>query len=274
MIRIPLHVHRKYQELLAGVGVSSKQFPHYVKWVRYYLDYASKYGASNDAERILKGFIKKLASKGQSVSLQRQARRAVSIYLQMVPADALDPNSPLPEPKVSDAKAARATPRRSLEPEGMVSADWSDLVQRLEGEIQRRDYSPRTLSTYSIWVQKFARFINYIPVDSVSDTHATAFLTDLAVEHKVVASTQNQAFNALLFLFRHVLNRDYDLKDRVVRAKQSKYIPVVLTREEVDAVLNELEHPFDLIVSVLYGCGLRVADVGVPEPAPWGSRFC
>jgi len=66
-----------------------------------------------------------------------------------------------------------------------------------------------------------------------------------------VASTQNQAFNALLFLFRHILKRDYELGDSVVRAKVSKYIPTVLTRTEVDAALKELAFPFDLIVSHL-----------------------
>lgn len=99
-----------------------------------------------------------------------------------------------------------------------------------------------------------------MPVSEVSDGDAKNFLTDLAVKGQVVASTQNQAFNALLFLFRHVLKRDYDLKDRVVRAKRTKYIPTVLTRPELDAVLDALKFPYNLIVSMLYGCGLRLSE--------------
>ncbi len=99
-----------------------------------------------------------------------------------------------------------------------------------------------------------------MPVGEVSDEDAKNFLTDLAVKGQVVASTQNQAFNALLFFFRHVLKRDYDLKDRVVRAKQTKYIPTVLTGSELDAVLGELRFPYHLIVSMLYGCGLRLSE--------------
>ena len=260
MIRIPLHAYRKYQALLAGEGVSDKQFPHYVKWVRYFLDFSQKHGSEVPVALLVDQFVAKLASKGQSSGLREQARRAVLIYLQMESADTTDPE---PEPggvTASKVKKSGKFAARVAESMAALPADWAKLIKQLEDEIRRREYSPRTLSNYSTWVQKFGRFLNYIAVDSVSDVHATEFLTDLAVEKKVVASTQNQAFNALLFLFRHVLVRDYDLKDRVVRAKQSRYIPTVLTREEVDAILSELAHPFDLIVSVLYGCGLRMSE--------------
>ena len=80
----------------------------------------------------------------------------------------------------------------------------------------------------------------------------------MAVKRRVAASTQNQAFNALLFLFRHVLKKDFgDLSD-VPRAKRSRYIPVVLSRQEIDIILSHLEYPFDTVVSLLYGCGLRL----------------
>jgi integron integrase len=130
----------------------------------------------------------------------------------------------------------------------------------MAGEIKRRNYSPKTLTTYCKWVQRFGEHTEYMPVEAVTDDEARAFLTDLAVKADVVASTQNQAFNALLFLFRHILKRDYELGDSVVRAKVSKYIPTVLTRPEVDAALQGLKFPFDLIVGVLYGSGLRLSE--------------
>lgn len=137
---------------------------------------------------------------------------------------------------------------------------WADLERALAGEITRRNYSPKTLSTYLNWVQRFGVYTGHMPVAEISDEAAKDFLTDLAVKNHVVASTQSQAFNALLFLFRHILKRDYELGDSVVRAKVSKYIPTVLTRPEVDAVLHELEFPYDMIVSMLYGCGLRLSE--------------
>jgi len=130
----------------------------------------------------------------------------------------------------------------------------------MAGEIKLRNYSPKTLSTYLMWVRRFGDYTGHLPVDAITDESAKDFLTDLAVKGHVVASTQNQAFNALLFLFRHILKRDYELGDRVVRAKVSKYIPTVLTRLEVDAVLKKLKYPHNLIVSMLYGCGLRLSE--------------
>lgn len=84
------------------------------------------------------------------------------------------------------------------------------------------------------------------------------FLSFLAVDKKVAASSQNQAFNALLFLFKHVLEKQFENVEGVVRAKRTKYIPVVLSRAEVDRVLRFLEYPYDLVVKLLYGCGLRL----------------
>jgi len=85
-----------------------------------------------------------------------------------------------------------------------------------------------------------------------------AYLTYLAVQCRVASSTQNQAFNALLFLFRQVLKRDFGDQRDVPRAKKSRYIPVVLSRPEIDAITKHLEYPFDIVVKLLYGCGLRL----------------
>jgi integron integrase len=87
-----------------------------------------------------------------------------------------------------------------------------------------------------------------------------AFLTHLAVEGKVAASTQNQALSALLFLYREVLHLDLDLDLNAVRAKRSRYLPTVLTPEEVKAVIVHLSGIHRLVVQVLYGSGLRLAE--------------
>jgi site-specific recombinase XerD len=93
---------------------------------------------------------------------------------------------------------------------------------------------------------------------SLSSQDVKEYLTCLAVQSRVSASTQNQAFNALLFLFRHALKQDFgDIKD-VPRAKKTHYIPVVLSRKEIEAVLKHLRYPYDLVVKLLYGCGLRL----------------
>jgi integron integrase len=84
------------------------------------------------------------------------------------------------------------------------------------------------------------------------------FLSFLAVERHVAASSQNQAFNAVLFVFRHVLEKEFGKVAGVVRAKRRRYIPAVLSREEVDRVLGHLEYPYAVVAKLLYGCGLRL----------------
>jgi len=85
-------------------------------------------------------------------------------------------------------------------------------------------------------------------------------LTFLAVQRKVAASTQNQAFNALLFFYRHILKNEFGGLRDVARAKRRHDIPVVLSREEVDRIIERLRGPYDLVASLLYGCGLRLSE--------------
>ena len=80
----------------------------------------------------------------------------------------------------------------------------------------------------------------------------------MAVKRKVSASSQNQAFNALLFFYRHVLKKEFGDQKDVPRAKRRPYIPVVLSREEIDSIIENLTYPYDLVVKLLYGCGLRL----------------
>jgi len=78
------------------------------------------------------------------------------------------------------------------------------------------------------------------------------------VKCNVASSTQNQAFNALLFLYRFVLKQDFGNHTDIPRAKRSSFIPIVLSRKEIDAILTRLPHPYSLVVKLLYGCGLRI----------------
>ena len=139
-----------------------------------------------------------------------------------------------------------------------IGTSWKFAFDGLRDEIMVRQYSPKTLKSYSMWLRKFQAFTKSKTFESVTDEDYKAFLTFLAVKRKVSASTQNQAFNALLFFFRHVMKREPGDIKNVVRAKQKPYRPVVLSRREIDLVLTHLSHPYDLIVKLLYGCGLRL----------------
>jgi integron integrase len=140
----------------------------------------------------------------------------------------------------------------------VVPTERDNLAQRLAAEIKTRHYSPKTLKAYALWTTKFREFTKDKTPDSLSAAEVKAYLTYLAVKCKVSASTQNQAFNALLFLFRHVLKKEFGDHRDIPRARRTKYIPVVLSRQEIKAVLKHLSPPYDLVVKLLYGCGLRL----------------
>jgi integron integrase len=133
-----------------------------------------------------------------------------------------------------------------------------EVYKQLETEIAVRHYSPRTLKSYRSWVRKFQGFTHSKTPGGLTAEDVKAFLSFLAVEKQVSASTQNQAFNALLFLFRHVLGKEFGRVEGVVRARKRPYIPVVLSRQEVDGLVACLEPPYDLVAKLLYGCGLRL----------------
>ncbi len=128
----------------------------------------------------------------------------------------------------------------------------------MAAEIKVRHYSRKTLKTYANWSRQFQRFLKDKPPQELSTADVKDYMTYLAVTCKVAASTQNQAFNSLLFLFRHGLKREFSELRDVPRAKKSLYIPAVLSREEIDAILKELSYPYNLVVKILFGCGLRL----------------
>jgi integron integrase len=134
------------------------------------------------------------------------------------------------------------------------------LLDQMHEAFRSRHYSPRTEKAYTLWVKRFIFFHGRRHPAEMGEKEINAFLTHLAVEEKVSASSQNQALAALLFLYRHVVGREIgDLGD-VVRARKPKRVPVVMTREEVRAVLSELEGEKWLMASLMYGTGMRLME--------------
>ncbi len=141
-----------------------------------------------------------------------------------------------------------------------TGASWHEEFVNLTNNLKLRHYSPKTLKAYTHWVRKLQAFTQSKPPQNLVVEDVKRFLTDLAVVNEVSASTQNQAFNALLYFFRHVLKKEFGKVDGVVRARRKRTIPIILTREEVDTVISRLEAPFDLVTKLLYGCGLRISE--------------
>jgi integron integrase len=134
------------------------------------------------------------------------------------------------------------------------------LLDQLRDAIRLKHYSIRTEEAYVSWARRYILFHNRRHPKDMGSQEIEAFLTHLAVDQKVAASTQNQALNALLFLYRHVLRQDLDLPIEAIRAKRPKRLPTVMTREEVQRVLAALSGTHQLISKVLYGSGLRLVE--------------
>ncbi len=134
------------------------------------------------------------------------------------------------------------------------------LIDQLVETLRARHYSLRTEQAYVLWVKRFIRFNRLRHPKDMGAAEINTFLTHLAVEVKVSASTQNQALSALLFLYRYVFGIELgDLGD-VVRARKSQHIPIVMTRAEARAVLEQMSGDTKLMASLLYGSGLRLSE--------------
>lgn len=146
------------------------------------------------------------------------------------------------------------------EARGQDQAGGPKLLDRLQESLRSRHYSRRTEETYCQWVKRFIYFHGVRHPREMAEPEINAFLTHLAVKHKVSASTQNQALSALLFLYRHVIGREIGNLGDVIRARKPKRLPVVMTREEVKLVLDNLSGDRWLAASLMYGSGLRLME--------------
>ncbi len=134
------------------------------------------------------------------------------------------------------------------------------LLDRVRSSLRTNRYSPRTEQAYVDWIKRYIRFHGVRHPREMGAEEVKAFLSHLATEMKVAASTQNQAFSALLFLYQQVLKERLPWIDDIVRSKRPKKVPVVFTQEEARAVLSRMTDTPRLMAHLLYGSGLRVME--------------
>lgn len=141
-----------------------------------------------------------------------------------------------------------------------VAAERPRLLDDVRAVLRFKHYSIRTEQSYLHWIRRFIRFHGRRHPRDMGAPEIEAFLTSLAVERDVTASTQNVALSALLFLYREVLKAELPWLDNMERAKPSRHLPVVLAREEVTAILDRMDGLPGLAARLLYGTGLRLME--------------
>ena len=173
------------------------------------------------------------------------------------PLEALTP----PPPHWWNESASSPPPVPGASGGAPFSAERVNLIARLRQTLRARHYSRRTEKAYAGWVARFlCRLPRELPPREAGAADVTRFLSRLAMQDRVAASTQTQAFSALLFLFREVLERRLDGLEEVARAKRPARVPEVLARAEVSAILARLHGAPWLMASLMYGCGLRLLE--------------
>jgi integrase len=133
------------------------------------------------------------------------------------------------------------------------------LLDQMRDIMQTKHYSIRTEKVYVEWAKRFILFHNKRHPKDMGVREVEAFLTHLAVERKVAASTQNQALSSLIFLYREVLHQPLESVD-AVRARKPKHLPTVLTKREALRVIHAMSGTTQLMAKLLYGSGLRVLE--------------
>lgn len=150
-------------------------------------------------------------------------------------------------------------PEQQVKPDSVTEAPR--LLDRVRDRLRLKHYSLRTETAYLGWIKRYILFHGKRHPADMGKAEAEAFLSSLAVERNVSASTQSQALSALLFLYREVLALELPWLDDVTRAKKPVRLPTVLTRAETLALLEKIENAeLHLIVSLLYGSGLRLLE--------------
>jgi len=228
--------------------VPDRKVPFYAHWVSRFLAFSNRNeGVSGDL--LVEKFLNRIKKKDNMPDWQvLQAGEALRLYLHHF----LKSERPAERPNVVH-KAERVP-------------DLPKLLKAFREAIRIKHYSYSTERTYSDWTK---RFFNYVMNDKKKDIHAQGldgtdvrdYLSYLAVKRRVSSSTQNQAFNALLFLFRNVLRIELPDLSKTVRAKRGQKLPVVMSMEEVQALFENLQGLPLLMVQLIYGSGLRLMEL-------------
>ncbi|MCW8853160.1 MAG: integron integrase [Gammaproteobacteria bacterium] len=134
------------------------------------------------------------------------------------------------------------------------------LLDQVHNVIRLKHYSIRTEKSYISWIKQYIKFHSLRHPNLLDATHVESFLSHLAVDRHVSASTQNQALNALVFLYKQVLNIKLEEFESIVRAKRPEKVPVVFSKDEVRLVMSRLDGTLKLMAQLLYGSGLRLME--------------
>lgn len=218
--------------------VKERYIPYYLKWVSdcySFLDEPDSQVLNPEQNQF---FLKHLSKKNEDWQVN-QAENAIRLYSYFLSSQ--------------HSSAATASPD--------TESEWNSLEDGTREMLRLKQRAYSTEKTYISWVRAFRKFLQEVDPLQLTGKDIQSFLSFLAVERRVSSSTQNQALNALIFFYRHVLERDVGAKElQAVRAGYRRRLPVVLSKKEVDIVFDCLSGVHSLMAMLTYGCGLRIKE--------------
>ena len=166
------------------------------------------------------------------------------------------------QPLPADKEQASTTPKEGKGTSiTMVQQKFPDVFSALSTQIRSRNYSIRTEHSYTAWIARYILFHGQTHPDKLDAEHIAGYITHLAVKRMVASSTQKQALNAIVFYYRHVLQRSFDDIGGFTASRKPVRLPVVLSVDEVQRLIAAIdEQVFRLMASLLYGCGMRLME--------------
>jgi integron integrase len=238
-----------FETFLSNLGtIPDDKTKFYVHWVRRFLK-SCNYQLDNIEAQHVSQYLDSLDADEKITDWQvKQAADAVILYVEKY----------LKRPLEQLTSSGKDSREKSIGQEGSLA--WRQTLEEARNGIRLRHYSLSTEKTYLGWIERFKTFMQDRDPHFLEPNDMKKYLTHLAIHGRVSASTQNQAFNALLFLYRHILHKGVDDLTSVARAKRKVNLPTVLSRDEVKKLLSFLDRPYLLMAQLMYGCGLRLTE--------------
>ena len=217
--------------------ISKKQIPYYSRWVTRFLQFSNTLSDKMPPEQQMHNYLSGIEKRCEQWQID-QAKEAVSLYLFFV--------------------------SRKKQPVSKKSRDWNedwveagDMMKRM---LRLKQLAYSTEQSYIAWLRDFYKYVRPMAPEHLDDGHLKSYLSYLASERRVAKSTQNQASNALLFFYRHVLEKEVGSIADVIRSKRGRRLPTVLTKEDVMQLIGALDGVYGLMAQIIYGGGLRIKE--------------
>ena len=237
-------MNQRLHQFYLSKGVSKEKIGLYIGWLNRFTVFSN--GIFDHISYIdLQKFADHLESSGSESGQIKQAQHAVVLYIE----DYLNKT-------IEAIPPSRAEEKTSSTP----IATWQQAKDKFTERMRLRHYAYNTEKTYQEWIRRFILYSKLASPEKARPDHVKKFLTHLAIERNVASSTQNQAFNALLFFFREIIGIELGDFRNTIRARKSNRIPVVLTTNEIKEVFKYINDKFSLPLTLIYASGIRVTE--------------